>query len=148
MSTSESFSKAMDIEVEVKISIEDALIPSAFTVSLIFTYAYSWSKTFSASAIPFARAVTAALAWLPIEVSWQSIIQSTPSRVEAVISVSSCLYGSGLLIICSSNYDWRKIGLALAFIYWIAHFCAIVNFSAVNSQASSFLTKITPSACF
>jgi len=41
MSTSESFSKAMDIEVEVKISIEDALIPSAFTVSLIFTYAYS-----------------------------------------------------------------------------------------------------------
>jgi len=31
----------MDIEVEVKTSIEEALIPSAFTVSLIFTKAYS-----------------------------------------------------------------------------------------------------------
>jgi hypothetical protein len=36
ISTSESFSKAIAHEVEHKTSIEEALIPSAFTVYLIF----------------------------------------------------------------------------------------------------------------
>ena len=69
ISTSESFSKAMAAEVEHKTSIDEALTPSAFTVSRIFTYAYSWSKTFSASAIPLARFVTALVAWFPMAVS-------------------------------------------------------------------------------
>lgn len=47
----------------------------------------------SASAIAFARLMVDSIAFGPMEVSWERMKLSAPSRVAVVISESSCLLG-------------------------------------------------------
>lgn len=57
-----------------------------------------------------------------MEVSWQSIIESTPSKHAVDISVISFRSGSSFDTIDSKIYDWIIIGFAYVFAYAIAHF--------------------------
>jgi len=69
MSTSDSFSKAMEHDVLVRTSMLEAYLPISLRSSRLLMWACSKSKMASASAMPLARQMVACILFLLTEVS-------------------------------------------------------------------------------
>lgn len=145
MSTSESFSKAIEHDVLVSTSMFTAYLPDSFRSSRLLMWACSKSKMASASAIPLARFMVASIGFYPIDVSWDKMKASVPSRVAVDTSVNSVLSGWVWVTMLSTICDYIMTNLAFLLHCWMAHFCAIIIFSAGSSNWSSFLWIMIPS---
>lgn len=105
-------SSAICVAVVHSMSSTVPALPFSIPIFLRSWYAYSWSNTFSASAIAFAKSTVASVDYLPIDVSCDRTRASQPSSTDCDTSDVCCLRAllSPPVTIASRTYDCKKTG--------------------------------------